>query len=150
MHPEHVLTMVTEKSLNIKDTPGGGKPEFTTEDARHALGHMLPKYFNYCQYVYLLYDNKLRSLALDVCDHICLHYSDKISQKDYDIIARLCDMACREQRTSGRITDKTRYEHLKIKRSEWRYKWKNIFSDATQFLNELNEGVKRHIYLKTR
>ena len=152
MNPEKVLTMCTEKSVDIKDMTGGGIPEFTTDDARHALAHMGKAEFNYCQYVFLLYGDKaLSSLMENTVLYIYKRYpklKDRKEKKGLLFVINLCRMACEEQtKPAGKITDSERYTRLNLTRHEWRYKWKDIFIQVNNYLNELRQGVIRHIYL---
>jgi hypothetical protein len=154
MNPEKIFSMVTEKSIAVNDIPGGGFPDFTTEDARHALAHMSECEFNYCQYVFLLYDDKLKALTENATFHILKRYPD-LNTTDLDegllFVMDLCEMACKEERKpAGKIPDTKRYDYLDISRHKWRYKWKDVFYEVRSYLTELRSNVERHIFYITK
>ena len=154
MNPETVLTMCNEKSIDINHVPGGSGAAFTSEDAKHALAHMNPAAFNYCMYVFLLNKNDL-SLLMGNTVHYIVKYNPNIASleksKGLPFVIDLCRMACMEQiKPAGKITNKERYNRLKITRGEWRYKWKSVFVQAENYLNELRQEVTRHIYCVTK
>lgn len=148
MKPEKVYSMLTEKSISINDIPGG-LPEFTPEDARHALGGMKPCEFNYCQFVFLLYDEKHN----DLVSNVLFHYEkeNKIKPDDKENITKIARLACAAQRKSdGRLLDKELYLCCQFTKNSWRHKWKDIYYLMNAYLNELRSNVSWHIYKKTQ
>lgn len=160
MQPEKVFSMVTEKSIAINDIPGGGFPDFTPEDARHALGHMKECEFNYCQYVFLLYDEEeILCKLVENCvlylikerPHLVKH--DRTDEKPRGLlfVIDLCTAAVEEQRKpEGAISNEKRYKNLKLTRHEWRYTWKDEFAIVQNYLNNLRNNVNWHIYNVTK
>lgn len=149
MDPEKIYSMITEKSVAINDVPGGGIPDFTPDDAKHSLGGMKECEFNYCQYVFLLYDEKCKDLVNNVIFHYKQNYT--VKNTDRKNIERLAKLACAAQRKAGdKIMDKDLYLICQFTKNSWRHKWKDVYSIMNNYLNELRANVGWHIYRKTQ
>lgn len=147
MNPERVITMIGEKSADIGHIPGGVQ-EFTLEDACHALAGMDVEEDYYCQYVYLLYDDKFDGLSRMVNLYIKRVYPKVGESKK---VFSLCKQATKLQRTPNRkISQSELYRNAGLTRSNWQYKYKSIFAEMLSYLSELQSGVLCHIKTKTR
>ena len=148
MNPESVFTMISEKSIDINHLPGG-LPEFTTQDAIHALSGMSDEEDYYCQYVFLSYDDKLLELTKRVYFYLTLEQMVRI--KDAPKIFSLCSKAIRLQRTPNkRVPYSEIYNDSGITRGEWQSKYKSKYHDILSHLSNLQSGVCQHIYRRTK
>jgi len=105
--------------------------------------------FNYCQFVFLLYDEKHK----DLTENVLCHYKqdNPVKEADKGDIERLAKLACAAQRKSdGKIMDKELYLTCQFTKNSWRHKWKNVYSLMNAYLNELRSNVGWHIYNKTK